>query len=93
MTQIIIDEKTSQTPIGELLQREDDSVIEMRSEAGELLGTLLLSQMDQNEVPDRILRELEADADIINERLSRPASEGLTKDQFLERLHQLDKKS
>ena len=93
MTQIIIDENTSQTPIGELLQRGDDSVIEMRSETGKLLGTLLLSQMEQNEIPDRILRELEADADLINERLARPASEGLTKDEFLERLYQLDKKS
>ncbi len=89
MSQLIIDEQSSQTPIGDLLQRGDGNVIEMRSVSGELLGTLFLSDSIDGEVPPHALKELEADAELIRERMTRPISEGLTKDEFFDRLQQL----
>jgi len=89
MTQLIIDESTSQTPIGQLLEESSSDAIELRSGSGELLGTLIFPTRTNDERETELLRQLEADADIINERLARPITEGLTKDEFLERLRQL----
>ncbi|MGD9856296.1 MAG: hypothetical protein AB7U20_15230 [Planctomycetaceae bacterium] len=93
MTQRIIDELTSQTPIGELLRRHQDNVIELRSEAGELLGTPFLSERTDDIRYQELKQQLAADRGVLRERLSRPPRQGLTTPEFLERLQELGREA
>lgn len=89
MTQLIIDESTCRTPIGELLSGKAADVIELRTQTGELLGTLLLPDRSNEERYQEIEQQLAAESDVIQERLSRPPSQGLTTPEFLEKLQKL----
>jgi len=95
MTRLIIDDSTSRTPIGELLQGGSDDVIELRSQSGELLGTLLIADRQcvpcADDVPctDELEQQLARHRDVTQERLQRPPAQGLTTPEFLDRLRQL----
>ncbi len=89
MTRLIIDDSTSRTPIGELLQGGSDSVIELRSQSGKLLGTLLIADGHSAPCADELEQQLALHRDVIQERMSRPSAQGLTTPEFLERLRQL----
>ncbi|MBX3435982.1 MAG: hypothetical protein KF861_00605 [Planctomycetaceae bacterium] len=93
MTQITIDESTAQTPIGDLLRYQPNDVIELRSESGELLGTLILSDRADDERYQTLERQADADQDLIHERLARPAAQGLSTSEFLDRLKSLGREA
>jgi len=86
MTRLIIDESTSRTPIGELLQGGSDDVIELRSRSGELLGTLLIADRRSAPCADELEQQLKRHRDVIQDRMSRPPAQGLTTPEFLGRL-------
>ncbi len=90
MTRLIIDDSTSRTPIGELLQSGSNEVIELRSRSGELLGTLLIADRQSAQGTGELEQHLASHGDVIQERMRRPPAQGLTTAEFLDRLRQLD---
>lgn len=90
MTTLVLDKATEQTTLGEILRNAADSIIEIRSEEGDLMATVTLPQASQD---DFDYRPYMAEARrAVDEHLQRPPTSrpALTTRELLDSLNQLD---
>lgn len=90
MTTLVLDKTTEQTPLGEILRNASDSIIEIRSEKGELMATVTLPPtihdgFDYGPYMAEACR-------VVDEYLQRPpdARPALTSRELLDSLNRLD---
>ncbi len=85
MTTLVLDKKTEQTSIGEMLNLATESVLEIRDETGKLVATVLFSEDEKGFDYTPYLAEVERSMAELDRRARHPGP-WLTTEQFLEGL-------
>lgn len=89
MTTLVLSKSTEQTTIGELLRDAVDPVIEIRSEDGDLMATVMLPSADDGFDYTPYMAEVERNIEEL-ERRARDSRPGLTTAEFLAELKALE---
>lgn len=89
MTELILNEMTAKTPIGELLNAADGA-IQIRDESGRVLATLVPAEEDDPASRAAAQALTAQDLEEIRRRRNSDRSGDLTTAEFLSHLHALD---